>query len=64
VALEPRDAEWRKVSDCESGTCVEVAITEDAVAVRDSKNPGGALVFTLAEWDAFVCGAKRGEFDV
>jgi hypothetical protein len=33
--------------------------------VRDSKNPSGpALVFTQAEWDAFVGGAKDGEFDL
>lgn len=35
------------------------------IAVRDSRNPGGpALVFTLREWEAFVGGAKDGEFDL
>ena len=44
--------------------CVEVAFVEEAIAVRDSKNPTGpALIFTAAEWDAFVGGAKDGEFD-
>lgn len=34
------------------------------VGVRDSKNPGaGALVFTPGEWDAFLDGARGGEFD-
>ena len=34
-------------------------------AVRDAKNPAGpALIFTPAEWDAFVGGAKDGEFDL
>ncbi|WP_141548095.1 DUF397 domain-containing protein, partial [Nocardia farcinica] len=34
------------------------------VGVRDSKNPaGGALVFTPSEWDAFLAGARAGEFD-
>jgi hypothetical protein len=34
------------------------------VAVRDSKDPDGpALIFTPAEWDAFIIGAKEGEFD-
>jgi len=34
------------------------------VAIRDSKSPGAAtLVFTLAEWEAFVGGVRRGEFD-
>ena len=33
-------------------------------SVRDSKDPSGAaLVCTPDEWDAFVGGAKDGEFD-
>lgn len=45
--------------------CVEVAFVNEAIAVRDSKNPAGpALIFTAAEWDAFVGGAKDGEFDL
>jgi hypothetical protein len=45
-------------------SCVEVAFVDEAIAVRDSKNPQGpALIFTAAEWDAFVGGARDGEFD-
>ena len=45
--------------------CVEVAFVGQAIAVRDAQNPGGpALIFTAAEWDAFVGGAKDGEFDL
>ena len=60
-------AVWRKSSasgpNCDN--CVEVAFVGDAIAVRDSKNPGGpALIFTQSEWDAFVGGAKDGEFDL
>jgi len=44
---------------------VEVAFVGDAIAVRDSKHPDGpTLIFTQAEWDAFVGGAKDGEFDL
>ena len=44
--------------------CVEVGFVADGTLVRDSKNPTGpALVFTGAEWGAFVEGAKDGEFD-
>jgi len=44
---------------------VEVAFVDEAIAVRDAKNPTGpALIFTAAEWDAFVGGAKDGEFDL
>jgi hypothetical protein len=40
--------------------CVEVARNlPDAVAVRDSKDPHGpALVFTPADWAAFMAGIK------
>ncbi|MFC4070393.1 DUF397 domain-containing protein [Actinoplanes subglobosus] len=44
--------------------CVEVAFVGDTIAVRDSKNTEGpVLLFTTAEWDAFVDGAKEGEFN-
>jgi Domain of unknown function (DUF397) len=47
------------------GSCVEVAELPDAIAVRDSKNPTGpVLIFTVAEWRAFVEGVHAGEFEV
>lgn len=60
-------AEWFKSArsgpNCDN--CVEVAFVDEAIAVRDSKNPAGpALIFTPEEWDAFVGGAKDGEFDL
>jgi hypothetical protein len=60
-------AEWRKSSRSGPYTdnCVEVAFVDGAVVVRDSKNLSGpVLVFTQSEWDAFVDGAKDGEFDL
>jgi hypothetical protein len=60
-------AEWFKSSRSGPNTdaCVEVAFVGGGIAVRDSKNPTGpALLFTTAEWDAFVGGAKDGEFDL
>ncbi|HEX5993524.1 MAG TPA: DUF397 domain-containing protein [Jiangellales bacterium] len=48
-----------------SGQCVEVRLVTAGVEVRDSKNPDGpTLLFTVGEWDAFLAGAKRGEFDI
>ena len=47
-----------------SGSCVEVAFVGDAIAVRDSGGDSPALIFTQAEWDAFVGGAKDGEFNL
>nr|WP_269810904.1 DUF397 domain-containing protein [Kineosporia rhizophila] len=35
------------------------------VLLRDSKNPDVApFAFTRAEWEAFVGGARDGEFDI
>ena len=66
---EPTDlarAQWRKSVRSNGGdNCVEVAFLGDGVAVRDSKNPGdGILLFTRGEWEAFIGGAKDGEFDL
>ncbi|MCK9923335.1 DUF397 domain-containing protein [Frankia sp. AgPm24] len=59
-------AKWRKSSYSNAkGECVEVAfLDDDAVAVRDSKDSRGgpALIFTKAEWSAFLRGAADGEF--
>ncbi len=34
------------------------------IMVADSKHPGGpVLSYTLQEWDAFLDGTKKGEFD-
>lgn len=58
-------AEWLKSSySSGNGQCVEVARVSSAIAMRDSKNPGGpALVFTPSEFRAFVQGISSGEFN-
>jgi hypothetical protein len=57
---------WFKSSYCgQYGSCVEVALLADEIAVRDGKNPDGAVLkFTPAEWLAFLAGARGGEFDL
>jgi hypothetical protein len=61
-------AVWRKGSHSNGNggsNCVEVAFLDTGVAVRDSKNrQGPALMFTQAEWIAFVDSTKDGEFDI
>jgi Domain of unknown function (DUF397) len=59
-------ARWKKSSrSSANGQCVEMADLDGAVAVRDSKDPTGpVLIFTPAEWAAFLSGAKDGEFDL
>jgi hypothetical protein len=47
------------------GTCIEVALHEDAVAIRDSKDvEKRTLVFTAKDWASFVKGVKAGDFDL
>ena len=54
-------------SNDNGGSCVEAGPLLDGsgrVAVRHSKAPDAeVIVYTRAEWDAFVAGAKDGEFD-
>jgi hypothetical protein len=59
------DADWRKSRRCANGACVEVALREDLVALRDSKDRlGPILVFSRSEWEAFTGGVQSGEFDL
>jgi hypothetical protein len=48
-----------------SGNCVEMAeLPDGGIAVRNSRFPDGpALLYTRAEIDAFIRGAKDGDFD-
>ena len=50
----------------QTGNCVEVATNlSGIVAVRHSRRPGAeVIVYTTAEWEAFIGGAKDGEFDL
>jgi hypothetical protein len=60
-----RSAVWRKSSRSGAmGNCVEVAALDTGeFAVRNSRHPSGpALVFTRAEWLAFLGGVEHGEF--
>jgi hypothetical protein len=50
-----------------SGSCVQAGPLLDGsgrVAVRHSRHPEAAtIVYTRAEWDAFIGGVKDSEFD-
>ncbi|RDI67799.1 DUF397 domain-containing protein [Nocardia pseudobrasiliensis] len=62
----PSGLAWRKSTFSNpSGNCVEVAdMPNGLVAMRNSRDPEGAvLVYTRPEIDAFLRGAKSGEFD-
>lgn len=46
-----------------ANACIELALDGDRIMLRDSKCPGIQLSYTHAEIDAFLYGAKNGEFD-
>lgn len=58
---------WIKASKSggNGGQCVEVRRHNEMIEVRDSKDDGAGPVlrFTSAEFDAFLDGARRKEFD-
>lgn len=57
---------WTKSSlSFPNGNCVELNVTETVALLRNSREPDGpVLVFTHQEWDDFLQGAARGEFDL
>ncbi len=62
--LDFSNAEWITSTDDEDEPGVEVAFVDGYVGMRNGADPEGpVLVFTPEEWDAFVLGAKDGEFD-
>jgi hypothetical protein len=64
--LDLSRARWQRSSQAgdPSAGHLEIAFMEGYIAMRNSADPDGSvLVFTPAEWDAFVRGAKDGEFD-
>ena len=61
------DGQWRKATKSNNnGACAQVRRVGGFVEVRDSKQEGRGpiLAFTPEEWDAFLDGARKGEFDL
>ncbi|WP_019856035.1 DUF397 domain-containing protein [Actinopolyspora mortivallis] len=56
---------WRKSSrSANNAHCVEVALTSEAVGVRDTKDrQGGILTITPTAWAGFVERLKTGDYD-
>lgn len=64
--LDLAGAQWLRAAQAEDseGDHLEIAFVGSHIAMRSSAQPDGpSLIFTPAEWEAFVLGAKDGEFD-
>jgi hypothetical protein len=59
------DDDFKKSALCSHcSKCVLVAHKEGQIAVRDSKDSEKkTLLFNHDEWQTFIAGVKRGEFD-
>jgi hypothetical protein len=57
---------WRKAShSANDGACVEVAVVNGRIAVRDSKDPGGRqLRYPMQSWRNFTANAVKQERDL
>lgn len=64
--VEVAEASWLKSSHSggDEGECVEIAEVGRLVAVRDSKNPDGAvLALVPSAWDSLLSHIKSGSYD-
>lgn len=58
------DWNWRKSTRTGQYNCVEVALSPEAAAVRDSKNrAAGHFTVPAATWGFFLQDLKSGRFD-
>ncbi|MET7801989.1 DUF397 domain-containing protein [Streptomyces decoyicus] len=61
--LDLTQAEWQSSTQGVGG--VQIAFVEGYIAMRNRHSPDvPALIFTPAEWRAFVLDARDGEFDL
>jgi hypothetical protein len=61
--LDLSGADWQ--SGSQGVGDVQIAFVEGFIAMRNGKRPESpSLIFTPAEWRAFVLNARDGEFDL
>ncbi|MET9438590.1 DUF397 domain-containing protein [Streptomyces sp. NPDC006551] len=61
--LDLSNADWR--SGSQGAGDVQIAFVEGFIAMRNGGRPEApSLIFSPAEWRAFVVNAREGEFDL
>lgn len=61
-----QNADWQasRHGDPQAAGVEMAALPGGAIAMRNSRHPGGpVLIYTYAEIEAFLAGAKDGDFD-
>jgi Domain of unknown function (DUF397) len=57
--FEKPGIKWRKSTASGGGNCLEVAVVDGSVLIRDSTNPGGVMLsLSPAAWAAFLARAR------
>jgi Domain of unknown function (DUF397) len=55
---------WRKSTASSGGSCVEVAVADGSVLIRDSANlPGPVLSVPSSAWSVFLASLHEKDFD-
>jgi hypothetical protein len=62
MEAQHEDLQWRRSSACESGGCLEMAQSGEAVLIRKSDAPEEVLSVSRLEWSAFLAGVRSGDF--
>ena len=56
---------WRKSTASNSGACVEVAVADGSMLIRDSANPGGPVLrVSTSAWSVFLTSARENNPDL
>jgi len=57
-----KGSDWRTSSRCNGGSCVAMAIRDDAILVRNTSDPEGPIIaVSPAAWRDLIAGIKRAE---
>jgi len=63
--FEDQGIVWRKSTVSTQGSCVEVAVHDGSVLIRDSMNrTGPVLSLPRGAWPAFLAWARRDDSDI